>query len=93
MTTAAPPRIFDRPLALARLARALAKDAPDFLVARAADDFLDRLMTVKRAFPRSLDLGSPTPDFARAVVASGRPAPIRAGGLSGDLRADEEAIT
>jgi SAM-dependent methyltransferase len=92
MNAAAPPRIFDRPLALARLARALSKDAPDFLVARAADDFLDRLLTVKRAFPRALDLGSPTPDFARAVIASGRAAPLRASRLSGDLRADEEAL-
>lgn len=55
-----PPEIFDRPLLHARLRRALARGAPDFLLARAADDLLDRLLTVKREFPRSLDLGAPT---------------------------------
>lgn len=92
MIDAAPPLIFDRPLALGRMARAIAKGAPDFLVARAADDLLDRLLTVKRAFPRSLDFGSPTEHFARALVESGRPAPLRAGRSGGDVRADEEAL-
>jgi SAM-dependent methyltransferase len=87
-----PPLIFDRSLVRARLARALAGKAPDFLVARAADDLLDRLLTVKRAFPRSLDFGSPTDHFARAIVESARPAPLRAGPPGGDVRADEEAL-
>ncbi|WP_442753731.1 methyltransferase domain-containing protein [Methylocystis sp. JAN1] len=87
-----PPRIFDRELLHARLRRALAKDAPDFLLARAADDLLDRLLTVKRDFPRSLDLGAPTAHFAEAIVASGRAAPLRASRLAGAVVADEEAL-
>jgi SAM-dependent methyltransferase len=87
-----PPLIFDRDLLHARLRRALTKDAPDFLLARAADDLLDRLQTVKRDFPRSLDLGAPTAHFAQAIVASGRPAPLRASRLGGSVVADEEAL-
>lgn len=88
----APPRIFDRDLLHLRLRRALARGAPDFLPARAADDLLDRLLTVKRGFPRSLDLGSATEHFSRAVVSSGRPAPMRAGRLGGAVILDEEAL-
>jgi SAM-dependent methyltransferase len=88
----APPRIFDRDLLHMRLRRALARGAPDFLPARAADDLLDRLLTVKRDFPRSLDLGSATEHFSRAVVSSGRPAPLRAGRLGGAVILDEEAL-
>jgi SAM-dependent methyltransferase len=88
----APPRIFDRPLAHARLRRALARGAPDFLLARAADDLLDRLLTVKRDFPRSLDLGTPAEHFSQAIVATGRPAPLRASRLGGALVLDEEAL-
>jgi SAM-dependent methyltransferase len=87
----APPLIFDRRLLRARIARALAKGAPDFLLARAAEDLADRLATVKRDFPRVLDLGTPTPLFARAVEAAGRPAPLRAG-PQGNVVADEEAL-
>lgn len=71
-----PPQIFERPLARARLARALAAGAPDFLLARAAEDLADRLLAVKREFPRSLDWGTPAAHFARAVVSAGRPAPV-----------------
>lgn len=60
-------------------------------MARAGDDLLDRLLTVKRAFPRALDLGTPTTHFAEAVAASGRTEPLRAGGAAGDVIADEEA--
>ncbi|MBL1256280.1 methyltransferase domain-containing protein [Methylocystis sp. Sn-Cys] len=87
-----PPKIFDRALLHARLRRALAKGAPDFLLARAADDLLDRLLTVKRAFPRSLDLGAPAEHFSQAIVASGRAAPLRASRLGGAVIADEEAL-
>jgi len=92
-----PPLIFDRLLARARLSRALAASPPDFLMERAADDLADRLATVKRAFPRALDLGTPTAHFARAVVATGRPAPLRAGahvdnGGFPHVVADEEAL-
>ena len=89
---AAPPRIFDRDLQRARMRRALTAGAPDFLMARAADDLLDRLLTVKRAFPRSLDLGTPTAHFTQAVIASGRAAPLRATRFGGAALADEEAL-
>ncbi|MGD9543046.1 MAG: methyltransferase domain-containing protein [Methylocystis sp.] len=89
--TGGPPKIFDRALLRRRLRRAWSKDAPDFLMARAADDLLDRLLTVKRAFPRALDLGSPSAHFAQAVVASGRAPPVRASGFAGDVIIDEEA--
>ncbi len=69
----------------------MAKGAPDFLMARAADDLLDRLLTVKREFPRALDLGSPGAHFSQAVVASGRTRPLRASGHAGDVIIDEEA--
>lgn len=48
---------------------------------RAAEDLADRLKGVKRDFPRSLDLCSPSLHFARAIEESGRPAPIRAAPL------------
>jgi len=92
MEKQAPPQIFDRGLLHARLRRALAGNAPDFLLARAADDLLDRLLTVKRDFPRSLDLSAPTPHFAQAIVASGRAAPLRASRLGGAVMADVEAL-
>jgi len=96
MTAAAPPKIFDLALLRRRLARARAANAPDFLMERAAEDFFDRLCAVKRDFPRSLDLGSPTSHVARAVVASGRAAPLRAGAFVEPgfraVVADEEAL-
>lgn len=87
-----PPRIFDRDLMHRRLRRALARGAPDFLLVRAADDLLDRLLTVKRDFPRSLDLGAPAEHFSEAIVASGRKAPLRASRHGGAVIADEEAL-
>jgi SAM-dependent methyltransferase len=88
--TGGPPKIFDRALLRRRLRRAASKDAPDFLAARAADDLLDRLLTVKREFPRALDLGSPSPHFSQAVLASGRMRPLRASAHGGDAVVDEE---
>ncbi len=60
-------------------------------MARAADDLLDRLLTVKREFPRALDLGSPGAHFSQAVIATGRARPLRASGHGGDVIIDEEA--
>ncbi len=93
-----PPRLFDRKLLRRRLARALDQGAPDFLIARAAEDLEDRLSTIKREFPRALDLGTPSAHFARALTTPKRPAPLRAAlalrpeeqGLR--LVADEEAL-
>jgi SAM-dependent methyltransferase len=94
----APPRLFDRRLLRRRLARALAAGAPDFLIARAAEDLEDRLSAIKRDFPRALDLGTPSVHFARALATPKRPAPLRAA-LALDARedglrlvADEEAL-
>ncbi len=89
---ASPPRIFDRDLLHRRLRRALGRGAPDFLLARAADDLLDRLLTIKRDFPRALDLGAPAEHFSQAIVASGRAAPLRVNRLGGAVIADEEAL-
>ncbi len=89
-SSSAPPRIFDRDLLHRRIGKALAGPAPDFLLVRAADDLLDRLQTVMRPFPRSLDLGALSDHFARAIVASGRAAPLRAGRYGGAVIADEE---
>jgi SAM-dependent methyltransferase len=94
----APPRLFDRRLLRRRLARALAAGAPDFLIARAAEDLEDRLSAIKRDFPRALDLGTPTAHFVQALATPKRPAPLRAAlalrereqGLR--LVADEEAL-
>lgn len=91
-TPSAPPRIFDRDLLRRRIEKARAGAPPDFLLARAADDLLDRLQTVLRPFPRALDLGAPTDHFARAIVASGRAAPLRAGRFGGDVIVDEELL-
>ncbi|HXY57697.1 MAG TPA: methyltransferase domain-containing protein [Methylocystis sp.] len=74
---AAPPQIFDRKLARARLSKALSRGAPDFLMRRAAEDFADRLAAIRREFPRALDLATPTGDFAE-VLASRGIAPLRA---------------
>jgi SAM-dependent methyltransferase len=100
MSSSAPPHIFDRELLRRRLARALRAGAPDFLLTRAAEDLVDRLSSIKRDFPRSLDLGAPTGHFAQAVAATGRPAPLRAAqsiallaGVAGPrVVADEERL-
>jgi SAM-dependent methyltransferase len=91
MSSSAPPRVFDRKLLRQRLARALVEDAPDFLMARAADDLIDRLASIKRDFPRSLDLGTPTTHFAQAVAATDRPSPLRAVPAPGMLAENVDA--
>jgi hypothetical protein len=78
MSSPAPPHVFDRQLLRRRLSRALGGQPPDFLLTRAADDLADRLASIRRDFPRSLDIGTPTSHFARAVAATGRQAPLRA---------------
>jgi SAM-dependent methyltransferase len=93
-----PPRLFDRRLLRRRLARALDAGAPDFLIARAAEDLEDRLAAIKRDFPRALDLGTPSAHFAQALARPQRPAPLRAALALGEkeqglrLVADEEAL-
>ncbi len=96
--TQTPPLIFDRVLTRTRLLRAIGRNAPDFLMQRAADDLQDRLFAIRREFPRALDLATPTPHFAKALATSGRPPPLRAATVfwpgENDARvvADEEAL-
>ena len=66
------PRVFDRALGRARLARAVRKGAADFLLRRAADDLIERLALVQRPFPDVLDLGTPGPVLAQALARPGR---------------------
>jgi SAM-dependent methyltransferase len=72
----APPLIFDRGLVNRWLDRAWARARPgdggDFLLARAAEELGDRLSLVKRRFPVAADFGSPGPQAAGALAASGQ---------------------
>lgn len=93
------PVLFDRALLRARLVRAQAAGAADFLLTRAVEDICDRLSTIKRDFTRVLDLGTPGPHLAQALAAPGRtvwraaPRPALVGaGLFIPVVADEEAL-
>jgi SAM-dependent methyltransferase len=69
-----PVPLFDRALLDARRRRALTGSVAgaDFLLRAVADDLIDRLAAVKkRRFDLAVDLGSPTPYLADALVASG----------------------
>ncbi len=90
---ATPPAIFDIPLSRWRLARAANRPA-DFLLARAADDIVERLGAVQRRFARIADLGTPGPELARALARAypeaqvARVAPlgeVMPGAIHGDL--------
>jgi SAM-dependent methyltransferase len=68
--------IFDRPLARARLERALRESSEgcgaDFLLRRATSELVDRLSLVKREFALAIDFGTPGPHAARALGAERR---------------------
>lgn len=68
-------QIFDQQLLdarRARQARRLDRDAlPDFLLAHAAGDVLDRLAMIKRPFSRAVSIGSHTGLMARELRAAG----------------------
>lgn len=66
------PLVFDRALARRRLARALRAGYADFLLVRAAEDLAERLGAVLRPFDLALDVGTPTPEAARALLRDGR---------------------
>jgi SAM-dependent methyltransferase len=66
-----PPPLFDRALRRKRLDRAAAGfDAAAFLQRRAAEDAADRLASIMRQFPLSVDLSARTGAFAEALSAS-----------------------
>jgi SAM-dependent methyltransferase len=75
-------QIFDRPLARARLERALkvfsGERGADFLLRRAAGELADRLSLVKREFGVAVDLGTPGPHAARALAGGGMGFVLRA---------------
>jgi SAM-dependent methyltransferase len=97
---AAAPRIFDRRLLRSRLARAGREGRENFLLDRAAEDAIDRLAPVQRAFRSILDVGTPRSALAERLAAGLPEAAItRAAPLAeaGDARwrtvaADEEAL-
>jgi len=64
------PLVFDRSLVRQRLARALKAGYADFLLLRTVEDLQERLSTVLRSFTLALDVGTPTPAAARALLQS-----------------------
>jgi SAM-dependent methyltransferase len=73
----APPQIFDRALHRHRRHRGAKRPEPaDFLLARAAEDAVERLSTILREFPVAVDLNASAGAFATALaadpIASGR---------------------
>ncbi len=73
--TDATPRLFDRALYLSRQTKASpAITAP--LMQRVADDLADRLAIITRHFDKALLIAPESPDFAKAVRASGKVATL-----------------
>jgi SAM-dependent methyltransferase len=66
------PLIFDRALLRSRRRRAEARVPADFLLARVAEDLMERLSTVTRHFDVAVDLGTPADHVRRALAASGK---------------------
>ena len=84
---------FDRPLARARLRRALGGGYPAFLLERAAEDLGDRLAAVTRHYAVGLDLGTPLPLALPAMRGlCGRVVRLAPSGGIGDVVGDEEAL-
>jgi SAM-dependent methyltransferase len=85
-----------------RLARAVAAAGyADFLLVRAADELADRLSTILRAFPIAVDIGTPGPQAAAALMLlpsvgqiyrAGPIAQVLGTGRFLPLLADEEAL-
>jgi SAM-dependent methyltransferase len=70
-----PPRLFDKRLIATRARRALAAGREDFLFRAVADDLLDRLAAVNRAFGSAID-ASPLPHMTDAIRDRGTAADI-----------------
>jgi SAM-dependent methyltransferase len=66
------PVIFDRQLLRQRRLRARALGPEDFLLARVAEDFADRLASVTRRFDLAVDLGTPGDNLRQVLDASGK---------------------
>lgn len=90
---ATPLQIFDIDLARRRMARAAAGRPADFLLARAAEDIVERLGAVQRGFTRIADIGTPGPGLARALASAyPRALVARVSPLDGAVRGDIEAL-
>lgn len=61
------PQIFDRPLLRKRLERAHRGGGADFLLARVAEDLVERASLVKRDFSSILDIGTPAAHLTRGL--------------------------
>jgi SAM-dependent methyltransferase len=66
------PTIFDRDLLRARQRRAAALGPATFLLDRVAEEMVDRLAVVLRAFEHAADLDTPADTIRTALVASGK---------------------
>lgn len=69
MTGPAAPRLIDRSLLTARMARAERLGLETFLLDRVAEDFADRLAAVLRTFTSAIDLGSPQQRLQQVLAA------------------------
>jgi SAM-dependent methyltransferase len=100
MASSGPPLIFAPALAARRLARAHAQGFEPFLLARAAEDLAERLMTLSqtRHFAMAVDLASPAPMALPVLRDAGRAshgirlAPAGAPVTQGDVTAVADAL-
>ena len=91
------PVIFDRQLLRQRRRRAQALGPEDFLLARGAEDFADRLASVTRRFNLAVDLGTPGDAVRQVLDASGKVETVvvvdpLSAATSPTVAADEEAL-
>jgi SAM-dependent methyltransferase len=84
------PLLFDRKLLLARRARARELGAETFLLARVAEELVERLGAVKRNFELALDLGTPDDTLAGLLKNSGQVAKVETSDL---FASDEETLS
>jgi len=70
--TPSAPALFDQKAIRLRLQRAIRQGPADFLLARVADDLVDRLAVLTKRFPRALDWASCGPHGAEVLATSDR---------------------
>ena len=80
-----PPVLFDRALIAHRL-RTRGRPDAGFLLARAAEDLIERLGVTTRRFAHALDIATPTDAAAAALAASGKVGSIRRADFDADER-------